>query len=127
MGAQKADLASIWRGSATQTTPPTHERTAVLSRGECRYCHRPVVWGLLQSGYHRAFQPKLVPTADVAERDRYGVHRRLGRVVDLNGVTNPPPSVLVAHMCTEYAEALRMRGLSKLSDALETLLTRRPA
>jgi hypothetical protein len=91
----------------------------ILDESTCRYCHQPIIRGLLQSGYHRSFMTELQPTSQVAEHDRYAVHRRLRCVVDLIAVAHPPSKVLVPHYCQEYAEAVRMRGMSGLGDAIE--------
>jgi len=55
----------------------------------------------------------------VPEAERFAVSRRQQRVVDLIGERHPPPTVLVMHRCTEYAEARRMRGVSDLGDLLD--------
>jgi hypothetical protein len=77
-----------------------------------------VIWGVLQNGRSRSFGPQPLPVDQVVERDRYAVSRRLGAVVDLVGVTSPPPMVLAAHYCAEYAESKRMRGMTGLGEAL---------
>jgi len=117
-GAQKADFASILAGSASKTTNPEPETDPILVRRPCRFCHRPVVFGRLVSGHHRAFEPELAAAELLADCDRYAVHRRYRAVVDLAGVANPPALVLAAHRCAEYAEAIRMRGLTSLGDTL---------
>jgi hypothetical protein len=118
-GAQKADFASILAGSASKTTNPNPETDPILARRPCRFCHRPVIWGRLVSGHHRAFEPELVAADQLADCDRYAVHRRYRAVVDLDGVANPPALVLAAHRCAEYAEAIRMRGLTSLGAVLD--------
>lgn len=96
----------------------------VLSRGRCSHCRKPVIWGLLQNGRRRTFEPEPQPVETVVERDRFHVSRRLGRVVDLVGVANPPSVVLVAHYCREYADAKRLRNVARLDDAFDTVVDR---
>lgn len=93
----------------------------ILDRGKCSHCHQPVIWGLLQNGRRRTFEPEPKPVNVIVERDRYAVSKRLGRVVDLVGVERPPALVLAAHYCAEYREARQTRGLDGLGDAIDAL------
>lgn len=105
-------------GDGDQTMP---SQEPMLSRGTCGFCHRPVVWGMLQNGRRRSFEPELYPAADVAEGDRFAVHLRLRRVVDLLGHPNPPARVLLTHRCLEYAKARQMRGVAAIADVIEDI------
>lgn len=96
----------------------------ILDRGTCGYCRKPVIWGLLQNGRRRSFQPEPMAAELVAEADRFAVSKHLRCVVDLLGVNPPPSSVLVMHLCVEYAEAKRMRGMETLTDAVDRWLSK---
>jgi hypothetical protein len=90
----------------------------ILDPGKCGYCHRPVIFGLLQNGRRRTFEPEPKPVNVVVERDRYAVSKRLGRVVDLVGIASPPSVVLAAHYCAAYAEKKLMGRMAKADAAV---------
>lgn len=96
-------------------------RRPILDPGTCGHCQRKVIWGLLQNGRYRTFEAQPKPSAEVVERDRYAVSKRLGRIVDLVGIAHPPALVLAAHYCAEYREAKRNEGVDGLGEALDAI------
>ena len=98
----------------------------IIKRGTCHYCQRPVIWGLLQNGRWRTFQAEPIAAEMGAAEDRFAVSRSRRCVVDLLGVDPPPSPVLVLHLCVEYAEARRMRGVSEFGDELATWVAASP-
>lgn len=97
--------------------------TRILSPAKCPHCDRPIVWGLLQNGRKRTFEPDPKPVGQVVERDRYAVSKRLMRVVDLVGIANPPTLVLAAHYCAAYAEKKLMGRMAKADAAIVEALS----
>lgn len=91
---------------------PGPASTPALNPGTCRYCGEPVVWGTLQNGRARSFEPDPVPGHIVPPAEAHAFSRRIGAVVCLDGVGWMPGHVLVPHYCDEFyaARVLRHAG-----------------
>ncbi|MCX5070848.1 hypothetical protein OOJ91_33930 [Micromonospora lupini] len=96
------------------------ESMQVVNRGKCSDCKRPVIWGRLQNGRSRTFQPDLVKASEVpAEKERFAVRRGEPYVIDLEGIRHSPDMlVLVPHYCAEYRERRQNRNVDSLADLL---------
>jgi hypothetical protein len=90
-----------------------------IRRGTCDYCQRPVLWGTLQNGRSRTFDPEPKRIGQVAPADRFAYSRRYRAVVCLDGEPSPPALVHVPHYCAAYAEAKAMRGVERLIDVMD--------
>jgi hypothetical protein len=90
----------------------------ILRRQKCGHCRRPVLLGRLQNGSHRKFEPDPVNPLTVTERNRYGVSKRYGCVVDLIGVRVTDP-VLTPHYCEEYLH----RNVGRAGSVMGSVLT----
>jgi hypothetical protein len=78
--------------------------TSPLKRAICTHCRQEVLWGRLQNGRMRSFEPKPVLTSSVSPADAYAYSKTLRAWVDLVGALRPPVQVLVAHYCQEYRD-----------------------
>ena len=109
------------RESLPSTGSPTapigaSSRRSPIGRGTCRYCHREVLWGTLQNGQNRAFEPEPRPGRDVPPDERFAYSRKQRAVVCLGEHPRQPALVHVPHYCQAYAEARAMRGIDSLGD-----------
>ncbi|MBM0201938.1 hypothetical protein JNW90_01545 [Micromonospora sp. STR1s_5] len=90
-----------------------------MNRGTCTHCKQPVIWGVLQNGRSRTFQPELVMAHTVADKERFAVRNGRPFVVDLEGIRHDPDMlVLTPHYCAEYRTNRDLRDVDALANLL---------
>ncbi|KAB1110785.1 MULTISPECIES: hypothetical protein [Micromonospora] len=78
-----------------------------------------MIWGVLQNGRNRTFQPDLVKASQVPEKERFAARKGKPYLIDLEGIDHDPNMlVLTPHYCAEYRTNRDLRNVESLSAML---------
>lgn len=90
--------------SPDQRPPTSAAREPQRQPGTCKFCQRPILWGVLY-GRHRTFDPDPLPTGDVPSDSAFAYSAKHGAMVRADRMSPPPETVTRVHTCAEYSDA----------------------
>lgn len=96
--------------------------TGALRPATCAHCDNPIVWGTLQNGRPRPFNPHPVRLHDLPATEAFAYSRRARAMVCLDAEPHPPEMALGLHYCAQYiqkrAEEMDLKNVTAIGEHL---------